>query len=470
MTNRTKGFAATTLALLFALVLGFLIGNSIDDRVMAQSGGSDELVMFSEVLAHIQNKYVEEVDLDELIEGAVRGMVATLDPHSSFMKKQSYQELKVDTKGEFGGLGIQISIRDHKLVVISPIEDTPADRAGIKSGDFIIKVDGEATKDMTIMESVDRMRGRRGSDVVLTILRDGKDTPDPFDITITRDIIKIKSVRSKMVEPGIGYVRISQFQERTGPDLKKQLGKLKDEKMESLILDLRNNPGGLLTSAVEVSEQFLKDGQMVVYIQGRNGARDEYYAHSSNSGKEFPIVVLVNNGSASASEIVSGALQDLGRAVILGTETFGKGSVQTILPLSNDAGLRLTTAKYYTPSGRSIQNTGITPDILVEFKPEQDISLERKHALVREKDLEGRLDNPNGEPEGKKMADPTPEADKKEPTIGSVGDDGKEEEGPKLTPEEESYLRDNQLQEAVNLLKGLHILQGQMPFLVTAER
>jgi len=468
MSNRTKGFGGITAALLFALLLGCLIGYSLDDRVMAQSNGSDRLVVFSEVLAHIQNKYVEEVDLDELIEGAVRGMVDTLDPHSSFMKKQSYKELKVDTKGEFGGLGIQISVRDHQLVVISPIEDTPAFRAGIKSGDHIIEVDGLATKDMTIMESVEKMRGRRGSDVVLTIVRDSEDTPEPFEVTITRDIIKIKSVRSKMLEPGIGYARITQFQERTGADLRKQIDALKDDNLNSLVLDLRNNPGGLLTAAVEVSELFMEDGQMVVYIQGRDGKRDEYYAHSSGDDNDFPVVVLVNEGSASASEIVSGALQDVGRAVIMGAVTFGKGSVQSILPLSDESGLRLTTAKYYTPAGRSIQNTGITPDILVPFNPDHKISKERKAALTRESDLEGHLANPNGEPAVDKKLEDAPKigdaSKKKESKIGKTSED----DGPKLTPEEEGYLRDNQLQEAVDLLKGWRILQGKASLLMTA--
>jgi carboxyl-terminal processing protease len=277
-------------------------------------------------------------------------------------------------------------------------------------------------------------------------------------VTITRDIIKIKSVRSKILEPGIGYVRISQFQERTGADLRDQLKKLKEQNMESLVLDLRNNPGGLLTAAVEVSEQFVADGQMVVYIQGRDGKRDEYYAHASNEDDEIPMVVLVNNGSASASEIVSGVLQDVGRAVILGTVTFGKGSVQSILPLSDDSGLRLTTAKYYTPSGRSIQNTGITPDILVEFNPDFKISSERKHALVREADLEGHLANPNGDDSIKEAVEA--------PKIGAVGVE--DEDALKLSKEDEDYLRDNQLQEAVDLLKGWRILQGKAPMFLTA--
>ncbi|MBI5136175.1 MAG: PDZ domain-containing protein [Nitrospirae bacterium] len=474
MTNRTKRFGGATLGILFALLLGCLIGYTLDDKpVMAEGNATtDHLAVFSEVLAHIQNKYVEEVDVEQLIDGAVNGMIATLDPHSSYMKKESYTELKVDTKGEFGGLGIQISVRDHKLVVISPIEDTPAFREGIKAGDQILKVDGEATQDMTVTEAVDKMRGPKGSDVTLTIVRDGEDSK-PFDVVITRDIIKIKSVRAKMIEPGIGYLRVTQFQERTGIEAREKLDELRKESLQGLVLDLRNNPGGLLTAAVEVSELFLDDGKMVVYIQGRDGKRDEYYAHSADSGGDYPIVVLVNNGSASASEIVSGALQDLGRAVIVGTVTFGKGSVQTILPLSDESGLRLTTAKYYTPSGRSIQNTGITPDIVVEYSPDKDISKERKQALTREKDLDGHLPNPDAgtepdsetEPEAKPEPKPKPETKSEAPTIGEVGGTADE---PALTSEEEEYLRDNQLQEAVDLLKGWRILQGKQPLLVTA--
>ena len=458
MNNRKNGFFGLPFALLGALLLGCLIGYSVDNRVMAQGDTFDELKVFTEVLSHIQNKYVEEVDVDQLMEGAVRGMIDTLDPHSNFMKKESYQDLKVDTKGEFGGLGIQIGVRDRRLVVISPIEDTPAFRAGIESGDHIVEVDGEPTKDMTISESVDMMRGPKGTDVVLTIIRD-EDLANPLKITITRDIIKIKSVRSRMLEPGIGYIRVTQFQERSGSDLRDQLGELVSDGMEALVLDLRNNPGGLLTAAVEISEQFLEEGQMVVYIQGREGQRDEYYAHSSRR-TNFPIVVLVNEGSASASEIVSGALQDLGRAVIMGTITFGKGSVQTILPLSDESGLRLTTAKYYTPSGRSIQNTGITPDIVVELRADQEISDERRQAFFREKDLEGHLANPNG-------SDNAIEPIGGHPVESTIG--GEEDGGPKLTPEEESFLKDNQLQEAVDLLKGWRILKGGPGLVMTAQ-
>lgn len=441
-----NGRLGLSLTILVALLVGGLVGHSMDNRVMAQGSDFEGLKVFTEVLAHIENKYVEEVDPEQLIEGAILGMVNTLDPHSSYMKKQSFQELKVDTKGEFGGLGIQISVKDRKLVVIAPIEDTPAERAGIRSGDHIAEVDGKPTKDMTVMEAVEHMRGPKGSEVVLTVLREGE--KEPLKIAIVRDVIKIASVRAKMLEQGIGYARITQFQERTGDDLKKALKRLKEEGMQQLVLDLRNNPGGLLSSAVEVSEQFLDDGQMVVYIQGRGGDREEYYAHNGGAENDFPLVVLVNEGSASASEIVSGALQDLRRAIIIGTLTFGKGSVQTVLPLSDESGLRLTTAKYYTPSGRSIQNTGITPDIVVEYNPDQKVSQERAQAFIREKDLEGHLANPQ------------------EDTISQgVAEDQRKIGGPEpggetaLTPDEEEYLKDNQLQEAVDLLKGWRILR-----------
>jgi carboxyl-terminal processing protease len=453
MTERNhRRSAGAFVAIVVALLLGCLIGYSVDGRVMAQGDTYDELKVFTEVLSHIENKYVEPVDPDQLIDGAIRGMLDTLDPHSSYMKKSSYDELKVDTKGEFGGIGIQISVKDHQLVVISPIEDTPADRAGIQAGDVITKVDGEATKDMTLMDAVDKMRGERGTKVVLTILRENKDKTkesEPFDVNIVRDIIKITSVRSRMLEPGIGYVRITQFQERSGPELKNQLSDLYKDGMESVVLDLRNNPGGLLTAAVEVAEQFVPEGKMVVYVQGRDGKREEYYAHGSRPNADTPMVVLVNQGSASASEIVSGALQDLGRAVVLGTQTFGKGSVQTVMTLSDQSGLRLTTAKYYTPSGRSIQNVGITPDIVME-QDTQEVSNERKRAFIREQDLKGHLDNPTLPKE--KEAAP---AEEKGPTIG-----GEEEAGPELSKEDEDYLKDTQLQAAVDLLKGWRILKG----------
>jgi carboxyl-terminal processing protease len=462
MTDRNHRSAGAFVAIVVALLIGCLLGYSVDDRVMAQGDTYDELKVFTEVLSHIETKYVEEIDPEELIDGAIKGMLDTLDPHSSYMKKRSFEELKVDTKGEFGGLGIQISVRDHKLVVIAPIEDTPAARAGILSGDHILRVDGEATKDMTIMQAVEKMRGPKGTDVTLTILRGGDEAtdemPEPFDIQVTRDIITITSVRSRMLEPGIGYLRISQFQERSGAELTDQIETLRKDGMNSLVLDLRNNPGGLLTAAVEVVEQFVPEGKMVVYVQGRDGKREEYYAHASHPNPTVPMVVLVNEGSASASEIVSGALQDLGRAVVVGTQTFGKGSVQTVLPLSDQSGLRLTTAKYYTPAGRSIQSIGISPDIVVEHESGKEIPAERKRAFIREKDLKGHLENPQAEPAPIKDAED-------ELTIG--GESG--EKGPALSEEEEAYLSDQQLQAAVDLLKGWRILKGEAPATMTAQ-
>ncbi len=462
MTDQKKRTALLAPFILAAFLIGSLVGYSMDNRVMAQGNTFDEIRVFTEVLAYIQNKYVENVDADELIAGAIRGMVGTLDPHSSYMARESYEDLKVDTKGEFGGLGIQISVRDRKLVVISPIEDTPAFRAGIKSGDHIIKVNGEPTAEMTIMDAVDRMRGKKGTDVLITIIREGEE--EPLDITITRDIIKIQSVRSRMLEPGIGYVRITQFQSQSGPDLKRHVATLADNGMEYLVLDLRNNPGGLLTSAVEVSEQFLEDDQLVVYIQGRDGQREEYFSHAPDDN-DFPMVVLVNEGSASASEIVSGALQDLGRAAIIGMTTFGKGSVQTILPLSDSSGLRLTTAKYYTPSGRSIQNTGITPDIVVQLDPDYEVSRDRKLRFLHDKDPDAARQGDTADKHSLHR-----KGDKKSPIIGQDGE-GKsaEEDGINLTDEEEAYLRDNQLQTAVDILKGWRIInRNTSPSVMTA--
>ncbi|MFQ5508005.1 MAG: S41 family peptidase [Leptospirillia bacterium] len=463
--QRTKRGGGLSLLILAALLMGCLVGYSLDNRVMAQGSSFEQLKVFSEVLAHIQNQYVEEVDSEELLQGAIRGMMDTLDPHSSYMKRKNYEELQVDTKGEFGGLGIHVSVRDKKLVVISPIEDTPAFRAGIESGDHILKVEGKPTKDMTISEAVELMRGKKGTEVVITIVREGPEGPEkPFDVTIVRDVIKVPSVRSRMIEPGIGYIRLTQFQERSGPDLKDHLKRLQDDGMESLVLDLRNNPGGLLTSAVEVAELFLDDGELVVYIQNRKGDREEYYAHVRDGGTDFPLVVLVNGGSASASEIVSGAMQDLGRAVIMGTVSFGKGSVQTVMPLSDESGLRLTTAKYYTASGRTIHGNGITPDIVVQ--PEKrKITEAQKRAFIerRDRQLDGKKE---GALPGEEGAPAVEETDPDEPKIGDGEEDEKQEII--LTPEEERYLGDNQLQEAINLLKGWRILQGTSGLMLTA--
>ena len=353
------------LIIVLTLLIGILIGKGWENTGHA-SESYEELLILAEVLSQVQKNYVEATETKKLIHGAVRGMLATLDPHSSYMTPDMYKEMQVETKGEFGGLGIQIGVKNHRVTVIAPIEDTPAFKAGIQAGDVITKVDDKATKDMTLMESVHLMRGPKGTKVTLTIEREGADAPLAFELI--RDTIKIQSVRSKVLEDRIGYVRITQFQESTPKDLSRELAALRDQDIQALILDLRNNPGGLLTAAVGVSERFLETDKLVVSIKGRNGKEDEYRARLKDEIYSYPMMVLVNQGSASASEIVAAAMQDWGKAVIIGTTTFGKGSVQTILPLSDGSGLRLTTAKYYTPRGESIHKVGVKPDIVVDPK------------------------------------------------------------------------------------------------------
>ncbi len=348
---------------LLTLLIGIILGKGWE-RTGHATEAYEELRTFSEVLTKVQKHYVEPIKVKELVQGAIRGMLSTLDPHSAYMTPEMYKEIQVETKGEFGGVGIQIGIKDNRLTVIAPIEGTPAYRAGIKAGDYITKVNGEETKALTLMDAVQKMRGPKGTNVALTVEREGSGAPLVFDLV--RDIIKIKSVRSQVIEDKIGYVRLSQFQESTAEDLGEALQDFRAKSLRSLVLDLRNNPGGLLTAAVEVSEHFVGPGKMIVYIKTRDGRKDEYVSRAKEAPAERQMIVLVNEGSASASEIVAGALQDWGLAAVVGTTTFGKGSVQTILPLSDGSGLRLTTAKYYTPQGRSIQSTGITPDIVVK--------------------------------------------------------------------------------------------------------
>lgn len=433
------------------LLVGVLIGKGWE-RTGHATETYEELKTFSEVLTQVQKHYVEDVKPKELVQGAIRGMLATLDPHSAYMTPEMYKEIQVETKGEFGGVGIQIGIKENRLAVIAPIEGTPAQKAGIKAGDFIIKVNDETTKDLTLMDAVQKMRGPKGSKVTLTIQRDS--LAEPLVFTLERDIIKIESVRSKVIENNIAYVRLTQFQESTGRDLTRALKKFKEQKLQSTILDLRNNPGGLLTAAVEVSEQFVAPGKLIVYIKGRDGRKDEYLSRMKEQPEEYPLIILVNEGSASASEIVAGALQDWGRAVIIGTTTFGKGSVQTILPLADGSGLRLTTAKYYTPKGRSIQSTGITPDIVV--KPQPPVTVAK---LADGKEGKEGKDGKEGEARGKvpggKETGP--------PAAGKPGDDSSAkapsgEPGGEVSPEE-----DVQLQKAVELLKTWKIFKDLRP-------
>lgn len=428
---RKRRFWALAVAAL--IILAALIGRMATTDVSADAETYENLKVFTEVLSVIERNYVEPVDTKELLYDAIKGMLRSLDPHSAFMPPAAYKEMQIDTKGEFGGLGIQIGMREGVLVVIAPIEDTPAWHAGIKAGDQIMKIDGEDTKDMSLQDAVTKMRGPKGTPVTISVAREG--WKELKDFTIVRDIIRIKSVKHKVLEDGIGYVKVNQFQERTSADLGKALKELGKEKTNSLILDLRNNPGGLLTSAVDVSSQFLPEGKLVVYIKGRAGDRNEYHAHGNGTPFEKPMVVLVNPGSASASEIVAGALKDWNRAVILGEKTFGKGSVQSMIPLSDGSGLRLTTARYYTPSGVSIQNTGIEPDIVVKLEPQNG---EKAHPVLREKDLEGHLEN---DQEG----------------VKSNG--GEEPETAVIVPPVEEG-EDTQLQRAIDLLKTWSIFKG----------
>lgn len=436
MTDQQRRAGWVPLGVFVVFVAGLLSGRLLEGKGLAQQAETyEELRPFSEVLNQVQRNYVEETNTRDVVYGAIRGMLNTLDPHSAFMPPDVYKEMQVDTKGEFGGLGIQIGLKEERLTVIAPIEGTPADRAGIRAGDRIVKIDGASTKDMTLMDAVNKMRGAKGTSVTLTLEREG--AASPIDVTLVREIIKIQSAKHKMLEDGIGYVRLTQFQEQSGKDLVKALDALREQKMQSLILDLRNNPGGLLTAAVEVSEQFLPKGKVVVSIKGRQGKAEEYTADGDHPILDLPMIVLVNEGSASASEIVAGAMQDWGRAVVVGTTTFGKGSVQTIIPLSDGAALRLTTAKYYTPKGRSIQNTGIEPTITVRAVAKGD----NKRQIVRERDLERHLQNDT--------APQTP--DEREPSeLRPI---------PDLPQEGAGADEDIQLKKAIELLKSWSIFK-----------
>jgi len=431
------------LLVLTGLVAGVLV--SIGHGVFAERESSqatlpvEELRTFSDVFGRIKNDYVVDVDDKELIENAIRGMLSGLDPHSSYLDAEQFTELQVGTTGQFGGLGIEVGMENGFVKVIAPIDDTPAQRAGVEAGDLVIRLDDTPVKGMTLNDAVKIMRGKPGSDIELTIVREGVD--QPLKITITRDIIKVKSVRARMLEPGFGYLRISQFQSKSAENMVDAIEDLKKENkgaLQGLVLDLRNNPGGVLNGAVAVSDAFLKKG-MIVYTEGRIAdSRLRFNATPDDVIDGAPLVVLVNQGSASASEIVAGALQDHKRAIIVGVQTFGKGSVQTILPLSSESALKLTTARYYTPSGRSIQAEGITPDI--ELESIKVSSVERNIEPLKEADLSGHLENGNGKHDKK--------ADEKS---------ADEEEDVALSPAD-----DYMLYEALNLLKGLVILQERM--------
>ncbi len=355
-----------------------------------------ELRAFVEVFERVSHDYVDEVEDKKLLEGAISGMLSSLDPHSAYLPPTDFKEMEEHTRGEFGGLGMEVGMEDGFVKVISPIDDTPAQKAGVQAGDLIIKLGNEPVKGKTLSEAVKIMRGKPGTKLKLTIVRKGEDKP--LTIEITRAVIKVKSLKQRMLKDNVGYARISQFQVRTGPDLVKAIEKLEKENkapLDGLVLDLRNNPGGVLNAAVQVSDAFLEDG-LIVYTEGRiQNSKMRFEAENGDLLNGKPIVVLINEGSASASEIVAGALQDQKRAVIAGRTSFGKGSVQTLLQLNNGAAIKVTTARYYTPSGRSIQAEGIKPDVVIDrVKVEK---LEKERLSVKEKDLSGHLENGEAE-------------------------------------------------------------------------
>ncbi|MDQ5984921.1 MAG: hypothetical protein CSYNP_00619 [Syntrophus sp. SKADARSKE-3] len=416
------------------------------------------LKVFNEVMSIIEKNYVEPVSAETLLQGAINGMVKSLDPHSSYMTADMYKDLEVETRGSFGGIGTEITIHKDVLTVVSPIEDTPAFNAGIKAGDQIILIDGKSTKDITIMEAVKRLRGPKDTKVTLSILREGSTRLKEF--SITRAVIKIFSVKHKMLDDNIGYIRLSSFQEKTIDDLKKALRDIqsKAKPLRGLVLDMRNNPGGLLTQSVEVSDAFLKSGT-IVSTRGRSKMM-ESKAVARDDGDEptCPMIVLVNEGSASAAEIVSGALQDNGRALILGTQTFGKGSVQTVIPLQGGAALKLTTARYYTPKGRSIQAEGIIPDIVVKFQRSSDeADIADDDYYIREKDLKGHIKSP------KELENPSQDQAKEKDwrVPARFRDNGSRKDLP-LKRELGDMTRDNQLKSAYDMLKSWDIFKKNL--------
>jgi len=430
--NRLKSLKIISLVFL-VFVLGVTMGLGRFHKVSALSNPIyEDLKVFTDVLGLLQKEYVEDTKSKDLVYGAIKGMLETLDPHSAFLPPNMYKEMQDETKGRFEGLGIEITVKEGILTVVSPIEDTPAFRAGIQAGDQILRIDGEPTKNLTLMENVKRMRGPKGSKVTITIMREG--FPKPRDFTLTRDVIPVRSVRYEVLEKHYGYVRLFQFQDKTDSDLQKAIKAIEDETkggLKGLILDLRNNPGGLLDQAVKVSDRFIESG-LIVSIEGRREEHKvKFNAHPQEDNlTRYPLVVLINGGSASASEIVAGAVQDHGRGIIVGTQSFGKGSVQTIFPMKDGSGLRLTTARYYTPSGRSIQAKGIIPDIIVKPSLPEEEKVSPPPKLPTEKDLERHLN------------------------------DVKEKERLKKEEVKDKKPLDNQLERALELLKSWEIFKN----------
>jgi carboxyl-terminal processing protease len=456
--KRSARFAVGALVL---IVLSLVLGGGALQRVGAVAESQyEDLRLFTDVLALIQRNYVERPQNKELVYGAVKGMLETLDPHSSFMTPETYREMQVETRGEFSGLGIEITSRDDRIVVVTPIEDTPAFKAGVQAGDQIVRIDGKSTKGMGLPDAVKLMRGPRGSSVKITVAREG--VAEPIDFTITRATIAVKSVKAKTLEPGYAYIRLTQFQERSADDLAAALERFEKEGLKGLVLDMRNNPGGLLDQAVKIADYWIDSG-LIVYTDGRiENQRMEFRATPDRVKRDYNMVVLVNEGSASASEIVAGALQDTGRAIVVGTQTFGKGSVQTIIPLSDGSALRLTTARYFTPKGRSIQAKGITPDILIEAgtfvaarNPDREVIRERsldRHFLSDDERKEREKETPPAAPSA------SPPAGPQSKTKAPGGKDEARPESPAFTIGEPG--KDLQLDRALDMLKSWNVFQA----------
>jgi carboxyl-terminal processing protease len=448
--KRSARFAVGALIL---VVLSLVLGGGALQRVGAVAESQyEDLRLFTDVLALIQRNYVEKPQNKELVYGAVKGMLETLDPHSSFMTPEVYKEMQVETRGEFSGLGIEITTKDDRIVVVTPIEDTPAHKAGILAGDQIVRIDGKSTKGISLPDAVKMMRGPRGSSVKIAVAREG--STEPLEFSITRATISVKSVKAKTLEPGYGYIRLTQFQERSADDLAAAVDRMEKEGgLKGLVLDMRNNPGGLLDQAVKVADLWVDSG-LIVYTDGRmENQRMEFRATRDAVKREYNMVVLVNEGSASASEIVAGALQDTGRAVVVGTQTFGKGSVQTIIPLSDGSALRLTTARYYTPKGRSIQAKGITPDIVVEAGT---VLSAREREIMRERNLDRHFLSEDEKKERDAQAAPSPGV--------APQSKGKTPDG-KTDPRVEAQFtlgepgKDLQLDRAMDMLKSWQVFQ-----------
>ena len=464
MKKRFKNFSLISIGVIFGILVSVNLSVFADKKEEAKKLPVEDLRIFAEVFGKIKADYVEEVADKKLLTEALNGMLAGLDPHSTFLDEDHFKEMQQGTAGEFGGLGIEVGMEDGFVKVISPIEDTPAFKAGLQSGDLIIKLDDKSVKGMTLNDAVKLMRGKPGTTINVQILRKGKDTP--FDVKITRAQIKSQSVKAKLIQEDYGYLRVTQFQERTGEDVAKSINKLFAENkkpLNGIILDMRNNPGGLLNAAVAVSAAFIPEGELVVYTEGRakdskmhltaipeNFIRDpkgnNYISKLPPEIKKTPMVVLVNNGSASASEIVAGALQDHKRALIVGTKSFGKGSVQSILPMNNGTAIKLTTARYFTPKGRSIQAKGIDPDIIVEDG--------FSGLMSREADLNNRLSNPEENKQDKSESTES-NTDEKNNTSESSKSDNGAEALKNFKPVEFGTDDDKQFQEALNILKGI---------------